>query len=257
LGHESPIHVLPRSKEFLQLKDVALDRAVVDKSDVVGPLIYLDEVLPYFEQSFSLEGEPPASLRGSGELEIFLAGRLVNEGATSKDIDIFVKSCYQDPRIEKALKNCFLNPIPYLPPRPDLAERISVNFVLGGPISGYWINTHSPRFFAPTYSFEWPKEVDILEAKKEVKEQYVGKKVPTEVCPHCREASCVLLNRYEPLSDEYLEWLKSHPATTPLRFPIECSFAREFRCPYPKYYYYSDEPLSLEYVVEKVPATRV
>jgi len=218
-------------------------RVTKGNEDAQGPLIYLDEILPYFEQSFSLKGEP----------QIFLSGRLLNEGVTTKDIDIFVESRHQNPRIEEAVKNLFLKPLPFLPSRPDLAERVNVVFTLEGPISGYWIKTHSSRFFAQTYSFDWPREVDILEGKKEVKEQYVGEKVPTEVCPHCREISCSLLNRYEPLSDEYLEWLKDHPATTPLRFPIECSFAVEFRCPYPKYYFYSDEPLSLEYVVEEVP----
>lgn len=585
--HKTPIHVLPRSKEF------------VDKGDVEGPLIYLDEVLPYFNQSFSLRGKMPAWLREQGELEIFLAGRLVNEGATSKDIDVFVKGYYQDPRIEEAIKNLFLNPIPFLSPRPDLAEKVIVNFDIGGPLVGYCIKLYEPRFRAVIYSFDWPQE-EVLEGEedhkerlrrmgeevkkvallkpfrpmgiankalyslnqfgdeilpsslrqafinghmvtlsveekfsgakfllhkkgqeikifsmsgedrtlnlpniaedlkalnvrnvildsevmaydkrgvalpyrilgqaihgkepvddehwvahvfdclyfndvslinesyrkrrehlgevrdlahikknkvalveetsalrnaikkvskppsegaiikiwegelsryflskdsravwkykreyeidaevveripkrretgeiipnqwvyrcrigdkpdertdvgktfawgqkanegdilrvgiqflrkigpnhyawaiprvralkdeldkpddfkyaewlvketrwmvpttKEVKEQYEGEVVPSQVCPYCHDESyCVLFNRYESLSDEYLEWLEANPATTPLRFPIACSYAIEFRCPYPKFYYYSDEPFALEYVVQKVP----
>ena len=180
VDHKTPIHVLPRSKEFIQLKDVALQPALVTKgnADIKGPLIYLDEVLPYFNQSFSLRGKMPSWLREQGELEIFLAGRLVNDGVTSKDIDIFVKGYYQDPRIEEAIKNLFLNPIPYLSPRPDFAERVIVSFDVGGPLVGHCIKIFEPRFRAATYSFDWPEE-EGLEGEEDHKERLrrMGKQV--------------------------------------------------------------------------------
>jgi len=124
--HRTPIHVLPRGE--------------AEEGKILGPLIWLVDVLPYFE-SFSVEDGDATN--------IWLAGSLVNNGATLGDLDVFVEGDRRgrgNSEVEEAIKNLFLNPSLPLPPQPEFARRLHINFTI--PKNGYAIKIFKPSFEA-------------------------------------------------------------------------------------------------------------
>jgi len=100
-----------------------------------GDYIYLEDVVKALPVHITLSGEP---------YDMYLAGRVVNEGKIPKDhdIDIIIKG-EPDPRIVKALKS--------ISPK-WLAKRIHPVFDKYGPLIGYSLNVYRKGFFKIPYT---------------------------------------------------------------------------------------------------------